>query len=135
MVLSAFPVTSQTVRLDRASVNTILRMESRGTRLRRFLQSETGGEHGWVNQLAADSGVTRQTLSAWMGDRAEPDMGSLTAVAAALRIPRYRLIAAMDGDAVLPLDETGQQQLGQMLDQLLEERGFQPPRARRDEAG
>jgi transcriptional regulator with XRE-family HTH domain len=134
MGVSTFPVASQTVRLGVSSVNTILRMESRGSRLRRFLQLETGGEHGWVNRLATESGVTRQTLSAWMGDRAEPDMGSLTAVAAALGVPRYRLIAAMDGDAVLPLDETGQEQLGLMLDRLLEERGFQPPRARPGDA-
>lgn len=129
---SAFPSARQTVRRGASSVNTILRMETRGARLRRFLIAETGGEHGWVNRLAASSGVTRQTLSAWMGDRAEPDMGSLTAVAAALGVPRYRLIAAMDGDPVLPLDDAGESRLEALLDRMLEDRGF--PR-RRDGRG
>jgi len=102
-------------------------MESRGARLRRFLQSQTGGAHGWVNELAERSGVKRQTLSAWMGDRAEPEMETLTAVATALRVPRYRIIAAMDGDPVLPLDEEGERTLEQILDRLLERRGFRRP--------
>lgn len=127
MVLSAFPPTSQTVPTGFPSVNSLLPMETRGARLRRFLIQQTGGQHGWVNALAERSGVKRQTLSAWMGDRAEPTMESLTDVARALDIPRYRIIAAMDGDAVLPLDEEGTRKLEEMLDRLLEDRGFRRP--------
>lgn len=106
-------------------------METRGSRLRRFLLAQTGGEHGWVNALAGSSGVTRQTLSAWMGDRAEPEMASLTAVADALKVPRYRIIAAIDGDPVLPLDESAEQRLEELMDRMLADRGYLPRRGDR----
>lgn len=66
----------------------------------------TGGAHGWVNQLAADSGVKRQTLSAWMGDRTRPDLESLDALARVLGMRPYEIVAVMDGDEpIVRLDE------------------------------
>jgi len=131
MVLSAFPLARRTVLSTVPVVNTVFRMETRGTRLRRFLLAQTGGTHGWVNALADKSGVKRQTISAWMGDRAEPEMASLTAVAEALGVPRYRIIAAMDGDPVLPLDESAEQRLEELLDRMLADRGYLPRRGGR----
>lgn len=88
----------RTVPLRVTLVNTFLPVETRGTRLRQFLLERTGGAHGWVNALAKQSGVKRQTLSAWMGDRTEPDLASLDAVADALGVRPFELVAAMDGD-------------------------------------
>lgn len=111
-------------------VNTFLPVESRGARLRQFLLDKTGGNHGWVNALAAKSGVKRQTLSAWMGDRTSPDLDSLDAVATALGVRLFELVAAMDGDGpVVRFDD----QLRTMIREEFERyRGDQePPRASR----
>lgn len=94
----AVQLATRTVPLCLTLVNTVLPVETRGGRLRQFLLERTGGQHGWVNKLAGRSGVKRQTLSAWMGDRTEPDLASLYAVAEALGVRPFELIAAMDGD-------------------------------------
>jgi hypothetical protein len=55
-------------------------------------------------------------------------METLTAVAAALGVPRYQIIAAMDGDAVLPLDDAGRDVLRAEIEAALDERlGPHPP--------
>lgn len=81
-------LTERTVPIRVTVVNTVLPVETRGT----------GGKHGWVTGLAKKSGVKRQTLSAWMGDRAEPDLESLRAVAEAIDVRLFELVAAMDGE-------------------------------------
>lgn len=78
-------------------------METRGTRLRTYLLTRTGGAHGWVNELASKSGVKRQTLSAWMGDRTQPDLASLEAIARVLGVRTFEIVAAMDGDVAVSL--------------------------------
>lgn len=92
---------------------------------------KTGGAHGWVNQLAADSGVKRQTLSAWMGDRTRPDLESLDAVAGVLGVRPYEIVAVMDGDEpVVRIDDELRVQLRAEMEALLDER-LGPPRAPR----
>ena len=66
----------------------LLPMETRGTRLRSFLLAQTGGKQ----------------LSAWMSDRAAMDLQSLDALAGALSVRPYQILAAMDGDAVVAVD-------------------------------
>lgn len=98
-------------------------METRGVRLRRYLMQRTGGAHGWVNDLSARSGVKRQTLSAWMGDRARPDLESLDALASVLGVRPYEVVAVMDGDEpVVRIDEDLRAQLREELEALLDER-------------
>lgn len=46
----------------------------------------------------AAGGVTRTALYKWFEDKSEPTMGHLTAMAEALRVPRWQIVAAMDGD-------------------------------------
>lgn len=84
---------------------------------------KTGGAHGWVNQLSADSGVKRQTLSAWMGDRTRPDLESLDALALVLGVRPYEIVAVMDGDEpVVRIDEELRSQLREEMEALLDER-------------
>jgi transcriptional regulator with XRE-family HTH domain len=98
-------------------------METKGTRLRAYLLSKTGGAHGWVNELATASGVKRQTLSGWMGDRTQPDLGSLEAVARVLGVRTFEIVAAMDGDvAVSLLDPAVREALRQEIEAALDER-------------
>jgi transcriptional regulator with XRE-family HTH domain len=121
---------TRTVPLRITVVNTVLPVESRGARLRQFLFERTGGQHGWVNALAAKSGVKRQTLSAWMGDRAEPDLESLRAVAEAIDVRLFELVAAMDGEGpVVRFDDA----LRAMIREEIERYGDQePPRGSRE---
>lgn len=101
----ALRLTNRTLRHTQQDVNTLLPMETRGTRLRRYLLRLTGGPPGWVNALADKVGVTRQTLGNWMGDRVRPDLQSIEALAAALDVRPWQVVAAMDGDEAVPLDE------------------------------
>lgn len=93
----------RTVPLRLSLVNTVLPMEGRGDRLRRFLIDKTGGRHGWVNALEEASGVRRQTLSAAMGARSNPDLATITAIADAIGVRPFELLAAMDGDVAVSL--------------------------------
>ena len=105
-------------------------METRGGRLRRFLLRETGGATGWVNALADSAGVKRQSLSAWMGYRADPDLASIYAIAKALGVRPFQVLAAMDGDGdVAPLTLIEERAL-QLVDRALDAR-LGPPRDRR----
>lgn len=98
-------------------------METRGTRLRAYLLLKTGGAHGWVNDLATRSGVKRQTLSGWMGDRTQPDLASLEAIARVLGVRTFEIVAAMDGDvAVSLLDPAVRSALRQEIEAALDER-------------
>lgn len=106
--------------------------------MRRFLLERTGGAHGWVNELAVRSGVKRQTLSAWMGDRTVPDLDSLGAIAKALPpdaagrpVSRFEIVAAMDGEGpVVRLDGSLRLLLREEIEAVLDER-LGPRRAAR----
>lgn len=106
-------------------------METRGSRLRAYLLAKTGGAHGWVNQLATASGVKRQTLSAWMSGRTQPDLASLEAVATVLGVRTFEIVAAMDGDVALSLtDPRTKEVLRPLLEELLAERDARRPPGR-----
>lgn len=74
-------------------------MTTRGERLRSYLLARTGGASGWQKQLVERAGVKRQTISKWTSAEFDgyPDLETLAAVAAALDVPTYELIAAMEG--------------------------------------
>lgn len=101
-------------------VNSVVPMESSGTHLRRFLIAKTGGEHGWVNALAEASAVKRQTISAWMGGRAEPEYASLKAIASGLskmtgqKVNVFEVVAALEGEVVVRVDD----QLRSMMEEV-----------------
>lgn len=123
-------LTRGTVPLRLTVVNTFLPVESRGDRLRAYLLDKTGGRRGWVNELAAKSGIKRQTLSAMMGDRSTPDLETLYAIAEAIGVRPFELLAAMDGDGpVVRYDE----QLRTMIREEIERYGADqgPQRASR----
>jgi transcriptional regulator with XRE-family HTH domain len=104
-------------------VRTVFPVESRGTRLRHYLAQRTGGRRGWVNDLAAKSGVKRQTLSAMMGDRSAPDLKTIDAIADALEIRPFEIVAAMDGDVALSVaDPRVRQAIRDEIDAALDER-------------
>lgn len=116
-------LTSRTVRPWVPLVNTLLPVETRGVRLRRYLMTQTGAPHGWVNSLAKESGVKRQTLSAWMGDRATPDLLSIEAIARALGVRPYEVLAAMDGEGpVVRVDDQLREVLREEIESAIDER-------------
>jgi transcriptional regulator with XRE-family HTH domain len=121
-------MTRRTVPLGLTVVNTVMPMETRGSRLRAYLLTKTGGAHGWVNELASRSGVKRQTLSAWMGDRSQPDLASLEAIGGVLGVRTFEIVAAMDGDvAVAVTDPRVREAIREEMESLLDERlGHRP---------
>lgn len=74
-------------------------MTTRGERLRSYLLARTGGVPGWQTQLVAASGVKRQTISKWTNPAFDryPDLETLAAIATALGVSTFEIVAAMDG--------------------------------------
>lgn len=74
-------------------------MTTRGERLRSYLLLKTGGVPGWQAALVEKSGVKRQTISKWTNPKFDryPDLETLAAIAEALEVGTYEIIAAMDG--------------------------------------
>ena len=76
------------------------RRRASGRRLRQFLESRRGTGPGWEGDLAQQLGISRRTVSAWMNGSAEPDLGSLRRLAQVLKVPPWRVLAAIDGQEV-----------------------------------
>lgn len=111
--------------------------DSPGRRLRAYLLERTGGTHGWVNAFAARAGVKRQSLSGWMGDRERPERGSIEAMADALGVRPYEIVAVLDGDGpVLRVDDEALWAMFEdRVERLLDERlGPRPGSTARDAA-
>lgn len=110
-------------------------MTTRGERLRAYLLAKTGGAPGWQGRLVAESGVKRQTISKWTSPTFDryPDLETLAAIAAALHVPTFEIIAAMDGDVAVSLtDPRTRAAMREEMERLLDERlgPRQEPRGR-----
>lgn len=130
-------LTDRTVRPPLTLVNTLLQVETRGSRLRHFLMERMGSRHGWVVKLAAESGVTRQTLSSWFGGRTEPDLAALRAIAEKLpgTVRVFEIVAAMEGEEpAVALDAQTREALRAEIEAVLDER-LGPRREGRGRAG
>jgi transcriptional regulator with XRE-family HTH domain len=65
-----------------------------------FLLRQTGGRRGWQADLVARSGVKRQTISKWTNPAYDgwPELEHLAAVAAALGVRAWEVVAALEDD-------------------------------------
>ncbi len=100
-------------------------MTTRGERLRAYLLAKTGGAPGWQGKLVADSGVKRQTISKWTNPTFDryPDLETLAAIAGALGVPTFEIIAAMDGEVAVALnDPRARAAMREEMELLLDER-------------
>lgn len=100
-------------------------MSTRGARLRAYLLLKTGGSPGWQAELVRKSGVKRQTISKWTSPTFDrfPDLETLAAIASALGVQTFEIIAAMDGDvAVSPFDPELREVLRLEIEAALDER-------------
>lgn len=83
-------------------------MTTPGRRLRRFIEGrweEMGHpRHGMVVALAKESGVLRNTMTAWFTKSSTPRLDALAQVAKALKVTRAELVAAMDGYELVSAD-------------------------------
>lgn len=68
-----------------------------GKRLRAFIERAATGDMT-QSELAARFGVTRTALQAWYSGVNEPSLASITAIASFAGVPRWRVLAAYDGD-------------------------------------
>lgn len=85
-----------------AVVNTVFTMPTAGERLRdlierRYAQLGRGRRHGMWMHIERETQLKRQTMGKWFGNKGEPDLKSLSALAAFLELSRADLIAALDG--------------------------------------
>ena len=100
-------------------------MTTRGERLSAYLNSRTGGRHGWQADLVRSSGVKRQTITKWTRSEFDgyPDPEALAAVAQALGVKPWEIVRAMDGDEEpLPIDEATRAALRAEIEAVLDER-------------
>lgn len=114
-------------------VNSVLPMTTRGERLRAYLLGKTGGAPGWQKRLVEQSGVKRQTISKWTSPTFDryPDLETLEAIAAALGVRPFEILAAIDGDVAVSLtDPAVRQAMREEMEALLDER-LGPPRGPR----
>jgi transcriptional regulator with XRE-family HTH domain len=133
----AAPPTTQTVPLAGSVVNSLLPMTTRGARLQAYLAAKTGGRRGWQTALVKTSGVKRQTITKWTHPEYDryPDLDTLAALAAALGVSVWEIVAAMDGEApILALDEQTQRAIQAAVDQALTERLGPPKQPRGSDA-
>jgi transcriptional regulator with XRE-family HTH domain len=97
-------------------------MTSSGHRLRSFIEArwmELGHpRYGMVTDLAKESGVLRNTMTAWFTRSSVPRLDALAAVAQVLQVTRAELVAAMDGDELLSADRA-REIVRQELDYIL----------------
>lgn len=130
MTLHPHRLSGQTLRPTALGVNTFgtHMTPEQGARLRAFLEHATGGRHGWVTDLATAAHVRRQTVYDWFSGKGAPSLESLDAIATALDVKRYEIVAAMDGDApVMELDSRMKEYVTQELERLIAARADVPP--------
>jgi transcriptional regulator with XRE-family HTH domain len=111
MLTASAPLITGTVHLRGTGVNTFVPMSTAGERLRSFLEERylelgLGKRHGFVTGLSKLSGVKRGTLQSWWAEKNPkmPTLETLAPVAAVLRLSRAEIVAALDGDRVVPED-------------------------------
>jgi len=97
--------------------------------MRTYLARRTGGRRGWQKALVERSGVQRQTLTKWTNPDFDgyPDMDALAAVASALGVRPWEVVAALDGDAAVPVDDELRMAIAMEVDRAVDER-LGPPR-------
>lgn len=124
------------VHLSAAPVNTLVTVSEQSD-FERFVRARWGRDRGGIRGLARETGISAETLYRWFrGD--EPELGSLRPLAEALKVRRFQLVAAFDGDGpVLPLaGEEARSLILDVVEQWAEDRGFQAPgQAPRGSAG
>lgn len=96
-------------------------MTTQGERLRAFLEERTGGQRGWVTELARSTGIERVSLYAYFGGRVQPDLSTITRLSDAVGCRPYEIVAAMTGD--WPVVSVHDPALREMLRELLREPG------------
>ena len=68
-----------------------------GRRLEAFIRANWTGKRG-ISGFCDQVGVTREALYKWFRDETSPSLDHLTAMADALKVRRWEMVAAMDGD-------------------------------------
>lgn len=116
-------LTMRTIHNMPTYVNRLLPVTTRGQRMRSYLAARTGGRRGWQRALVESSGVQRQTITKWTHPDYDgyPDLDSLAAVASALGVRPWEVVAAMDGDDV-QLEPGLETAIRRVVEQVLDER-------------
>lgn len=73
-------------------------MTAGGDRLRLFFEERLIPGDGMIRDLAARLDVSRQTVHNWLSGKSEPSMDTLRTMATVLNVPRWRIVAVLDGD-------------------------------------
>ena len=81
-----------------------------GDRLRAFIEARWTRRDGGLRGLCRKIGVVPETLYGWLRGDNDPSLGGLAALADALGVSRWQIVAAMDGETeIVPLDDRTRQ--------------------------
>ena len=114
----------RTVRPYLTLVNRVVTMRAEeGERLRGYVEAHWNRRKGGVRGLCRKLNASPETIYSWYRGETEPNLGSLEALATALEVRRWEIVAAMDGDLVLAAaDERTRQALRAEIEAVLDER-------------
>lgn len=76
--------------------------EAGGRRLEAYVKSRWPRARGGMRKLAAEVGMTPETLYSWFRGDFEPNLGTLRVMASVLGVRRIDLVAALDGEGDTP---------------------------------
>ena len=123
--LTALP-SVRTVHSGRALVNIFRTVNAeQGDRLRVFVETHWGRRKGGMRGFCRAVGTTPETLYSWFRGETDPSMSSLAAIADALKVKRYEIVAVMDGEGVVaPVDAAAlADRIQTIVDAALDSRG------------
>jgi transcriptional regulator with XRE-family HTH domain len=88
-----------------------------GDRLRALIDARWSRRQGGIKGLASRLNTSTETMYEWFRNEREPSLYHLARLGEVLRISRYEIVAAMDGDMVVRVDD----RLRLMMQEVAEE--------------
>ena len=107
-------------------VNSLVTVDTeQGDRLRAYIDARWPRSRGGMRGFCRAAGMTPETLYSWFRGETSPSFDNLGAIAEALGVRRFEIVAAMDGEApVVRLDPTTRDAVRAEIQTVLEERGL-----------
>jgi hypothetical protein len=93
-----------------------------GDRLRAFVEARWSRRNGGIRGLCKRMQVAPETVYGWFRGDNDPSLGALATMASVLGVKRWEIVAAIDGDEAVGFDESGRDQLRDLVESVLDER-------------
>lgn len=120
-------LTQTLIRLPAARVNRLVTVTG-GEALEQFVRARWGRKEGGIRGLARVVGTSPDTIYHWFNGSAL-NTDDLDALARALGVRRFEIVAAMDGeDVVMPLNDQTRTAFLSLMEEWADSRGLPRPR-------